>query len=564
MKYIKGLHLFSILIITLLSIQNIEAKIYASNEIELKIDNIFKDFNDINKPGATVAVVKNQEIVFKKGYGSANLEYDIPNSPSTIFHIASVSKQFTVFSILLLEKQGKLSFDDDIRKFIPEVPDFGKTITLRHLASHTSGLRDQWSLLGMAGWRFDDVITKEHILKLVSQQKELNFNPGEAYNYCNTGFTLLAEVVARVSGKTFAEFTEETIFKPLNMTNTLFYDDHEKIVKNRAYSYHAVGKNNYKKSVLSFANVGATSLFTTVEDLALWSMNFSANIVGDKDIINQMNTLAVLNNGETFGGAYGQFINKYKGLNQIQHGGADAGYRSYLGRFPDQNFSVMVFSNLAQSNPGNLALQVADLYLKDSFKKEKEVTKAPKIAVKYIKLNNNQLNKFSGHYWNDDQKLARKIYVKKDTLRYFRNVGNESALAPISLNEFKMLDIDADLTVKFTNTNDKLQMTVLENSNEPFIANKFTPPNYTASTLKEFTGKYYSPELDTFYTAILKDDKLTFTHARASDIVISAAKSDLFLVGGYSFRFERNDKQEITGFRISSGRVQNLWFEKVN
>lgn len=241
MNYIKAFSFFSILIIS--SSLNLVAQASFSNALELKMDSIFGDFNDINKPGASVAVVKNQKIVFKKGYGSANLEYDIPNSPSTIFHIASISKQFTVFSILLLEKEGKLSFDDDIHKYIPEVPNFGKTITLRHLASHTSGMRDQWGLLAMAGWRQDDVITKAHILKLVSQQKELNFNPGEAYMYCNTGFTLLAEVVARISGKTFAAFTEENIFKPLNMLNTLFYDDHEKIVKNRAYSYHAVPGN---------------------------------------------------------------------------------------------------------------------------------------------------------------------------------------------------------------------------------------------------------------------------------------------------------------------------------
>jgi CubicO group peptidase (beta-lactamase class C family) len=384
-------------------------------------------------------LLKIKKLSLKKGYRSANLEYDIPNSPSTIFHIASVSKQFTVFSILLLEKEGKLSFNDDVRKFIPEVPDFGRTITLRHLASHTSGMRDQWSLLTMAGWRADDVITKEHILKLVSQQKELNFKPGEAYTYCNTGFTLLAEVVARISGKTFAEFTEENIFKPLNMSNSLFYDDHEKIVKNRAYSYNAVGENKYKKSVLSYANVGATSLFTTVEDLALWSMNFSSHIAGNKDIFNKMNTLAVLNNGETFGGAYGQFVNKYKGLIQIQHGEADAGYRSYLGRFPDQKFSVMVFSNLGQSNPGNLALQVADLYLKDSFENESEATTTSKNAVEYINLTNEQLKKLSGHFWNDSGNYARKIYVKNDTLRYFRGEGNESALVPISPNEFKMI-----------------------------------------------------------------------------------------------------------------------------
>ena len=170
-----------------------------------QVDELFAPWDNKDSPGAAVAVVQNGTIVYKKGYGMANLEYDIPNSPSTVFHIASVSKQFTAFSILLLEKAGKLSLDDDIRKYIPEVPDFGKTITLRHLATHTSGMRDQWNLLAMAGWRLDDVITKEQVLKLVSKQKALNFNPGEEFVYCNTGFTLLAEVVARVSGQSFAE-----------------------------------------------------------------------------------------------------------------------------------------------------------------------------------------------------------------------------------------------------------------------------------------------------------------------------------------------------------------------
>jgi len=565
MKFIKAFRFFSFLIVSsLLFSLNLFAQANEPASLEMKIDSIFKNFNDKNKPGATVAVVKNQEIVFKKGYGSANLEYGIPNSPSTIFHIASVSKQFTVFSILLLEKEGKLSFDDDIRKYIPEVPDFGKKITLRHLASHTSGMRDQWTLLSMAGWRFDDVITKEHILKLVSQQKELNFNPGESYMYCNTGFTLLAEVVARISGKTFAEFTEERIFKPLDMSNTLFYDDHEKIVKNRAYSYHSVNDNQYKKSVLNFANVGATSLFSTVEDLALWSMNFSSNIVGDKDLITKMNTLAVLNNGETFGGAYGQFIDTYKGLNQIQHGGADAGYRSYLGRFPDQNFAVMVFSNLAQSNPGDLALQVANLYLKGAFEKESNATNAPKGNIEYIKIPSKRLEDLSGHFWNEDQKYARKIYVKNDTLRYFREEGNENALVPITPKEFKMTDVNVDLRVIFSNPNEKRQMTVLINDEEPIISYEFTPPKYEISDLKEFIGEYFSPELNTTYKAVLKDDKLTFTHARSSDFIITAAKSDLFLFEGYSFMFERNDNNQITGFRVSAGRVQNLWFKKLH
>lgn len=565
MKYIKAFSFFPILIVSsLLFSLNLFAQTTVSAELEIKIDSIFKNFNDINKPGATVAVVKNQKVVFKKGYGSANLEYGIPNSPATIFHIASVSKQFTVFSILLLEKEGKLSFDDDIRKFIPEVPDFGQKITLRHLASHTSGLRDQWALLIMAGWRIDDVITKEHILKLVSQQKELNFMPGEAYMYCNTGFTLLAEVVARISGKTFAEFTEERIFKPLQMTHTLFYDDHKKIVKNRAYSYRLESDGTYKKSVLNYANVGATSLFTTVEDLALWSMNFSTYKVGDKGIVEKMNTLATLTNGETFGGAYGQFVDKHKGLNQIQHGGADAGYRTYLGRFPDQNFAVMVFSNLAQSNPGSLALQVADLYLEDALKQETKANTAPKAELAYIKLSNDQLEEFSGYYWNDDQKSVRKIYVKSDTLHYYRSQGSENPLLPIGPKEFKMAGVDVDLKVVFSESKNNRKMTVLINNDPPIVSEIFTPPNYAVSDLKQFEGEYFSPELNTTYKAVLIDGKLTFTHARASDFVITAAKVDVFTYKDATYVFERDATNAITGFRVSGGRIQNLWFKKLH
>ena len=331
---------------------------------EKQIDQLFTTWNRIDTPGAAVAVEKDGKVIYKKGFGSAELEYDIPITPGTVFHIASVSKQFTCFSILLLEKQGKLSIYDDIRKYIPEVPDLGKVITLNHLMHHTSGLRDQWELLAMAGWRLDDIITKDQILRIVSRQKELNFNPGDEYLYCNTGFTLLAEVVARVSGQTFPEFTRTHIFEPLKMRNTQFYDNCEKIVKNRAYSFYA-DSTGFKKSILSYSNAGATSLFTTAEDLCLWSRNFENPVVGDKEIINRMNLRGVLNKGDTITYAMGQDIGKYKGLKIISHGGADAGYRSFLVRFPDQRFSVNVLSNLATFDPGGMSFQIADIYLKD-------------------------------------------------------------------------------------------------------------------------------------------------------------------------------------------------------
>ena len=567
MKHFKFLFFCTIQILLLLPCLNLQAQVDNStkklNSLESRIDRIFTQFDDSNKPGASVAVVKNGAIVFKKGYGSANLEYNIPNTPSTIFHIASISKQFTVFSILLLADQGKLTLDDDIRTYIPEVPNFGKTITLRHLATHTSGLRDQWSLLAMSGTRLDDVITKEHVLKLVANQKELNFEPGEAYLYCNTGFTLLAEVVSRVSGQSFAEFTKSHIFEPLKMSNTLFYDDHEKIVKNRAYSYYS-DKNEYKKKVLSYANVGATSLFTTVEDLSLWALNFATPKVGDIDLINQMNTLAILNNGQTFGGAYGQFVSKYKGLNQIQHGGADAGYRSYLGRFPDQGFSIIVLSNYAQSRAGSLALKVADLFLQ-----EEMIPALPydeKKGKKFKKLKNKKLKRFSGNYWNHKGFYSRKIYVKNDTLRYSRGTGNESSLAPINNNTFQMLDAGIDLKTKFEYINKKQVMTVTVNDVDPDVFESYTPVNYSKEELTQFTGTFYSEELSTSYTFIVKDGKLIAEHARSSDISMAPIKQDMFSGTSWFFRnikFERDTKNNITGIRVSSSRVKNLYFKKL-
>lgn len=531
-------------------------------EFEASIDSIFSFYNDQSKPGAAVAVVKDGKIVFSKGYGSANLEYDIPVTPQTIFHIASVSKQFTAFSILLLADEGELNFDDDIRKYIPEVPDFGKTITLRHLASHTSGLRDQWNLLAMAGWRLDDVITREHVLKLVAKQKALNFDPGEKYTYCNTGFTLLAEVVARVSGMSFAEFTKSRIFDPLEMSNTLFYDDHERIVKNRAYSYYIDG-SGYKKSVLSYANVGATSLFTTVEDLSLWAMNFESPKVGNSKIIEQLNTLAVLNNGETFGGAYGQFVDQYKGLNQIQHGGADAGYRTYLGRFPDQKFAVVVFSNFANSNPGGLALQVADLYLKDkqTIAESIEPTEVPAS----ITLSTEVLNTFTGDYWNEVESYSRKIYIKNDTLHYSRGEGNVSLLVPIDNTTFQMLDVPSDLKVKFENENGQKKMIVSMNNENPSTFENYIPTSYSTNELQQFTGTFYSEELSTAYSIVVKDDKLIVTHPRHSDFAITPIKKDLFSGDPWFFgliQFERNTSNVITGMKVSSGRVSGLYFQK--
>lgn len=542
-----------------LNVEKIKPKAVTQEEL---VDEVFAPWDSGQTPGAAVAVVKDGAIVYKKGYGMANLEYDIPIVPSTVFHIASISKQFTVFAVLLLEKQGELSLDDDIRKYIPEVPDFGKTITLRHLANHTSGLRDQWNLLAMAGWRLDDVITKEHVLKLVKNQKELNFDPGEEYLYCNTGFTLLAEVVSRVSGQSFAEFTDSNIFVPLGMSKTLFYDDHEKIVKNRAYSY-SPDKDGYKKSVLSYANVGATSLFTTVEDLSLWALNFEDPVVGDIDMLNKMNTPAVLNNGETFGGGLGQFIGQYKGLNEIQHGGADAGYRTYLTRFPDQNLAVAVFSNDGSFSSATIAHKVVDIYLKDEFKIPEPVEKPN--TEEAVSVDLRTLESYVGEY-----KLEPGVTIKitEDNGILFGQASGQPVLLlkALSVNEFTVDGAGARIEF-LKGTNGKTDSIKVNMGDRTMEGSRIETLEKDAVDLSDFEGNFYSDELTTGYEFIVVGDQLLARHSRSSDIELEPEKEDLFSGNKWFFgkvEFIRNAENKITGCKVSSGRVKNVWFRKTN
>lgn len=381
--------------------------------VDNQTDKLFSGYNSTT-PGVAVAVVKDGKIVFQKGYGTANLEYDTPITTKTVFQIASVSKQFTAFSIYLLEKQGKISLEDDVRKYVPEVPVFGRIVKIKHLLAHTSGIRDQAALLTLAGWRMDDVTTTQHILRLISRQKELNFEPGSQYLYSNSGYTLLAETVKRVSGQTFAEFTKKNIFEPLAMKDTQFYDDFERIVKNRADSYE-LENGIYKKKNLNNSADGASNLYTTVEDLAKWVLNFENPKVGDAELIKRFNEPSLLNNGErvvfsVVDGepgyhAKGQIHWNYRGLHLMSHGGHAAAFRSFLGRFPDKHLAVIALSNDEHYQNFNTSIKIAEFYLKDDLKPN-PITNAPAAPNKTARKPNANLKDFAGRFYNEELDTA--------------------------------------------------------------------------------------------------------------------------------------------------------------
>jgi CubicO group peptidase (beta-lactamase class C family) len=369
-----------------------------------QVDALFSDWDQADAPGAALAVIQNGEVVYKRGYGMANLEYAVPITPTTIFHAASLSKQFTSFAINLLALEGKLSLDDELHTYFPDFGDFGSPITLRNLRHHTSGLRDQWDLLQLAGWRMEDVITEQDILDLARKQQDLNFDPGSEYLYCNTAYTLLAVIVKRVSGMTFREFTQDRIFTPLGMTNTHFHDDHRTIVPNRAYSYapREVGEG-FENSILSFANVGTTSLFTSVEDLARWDQNSYDARVGGVEAGALLHERFMLNDGTTIGYAAGLMIGEYRGLKTVGHSGADAGYRAHIVRFPEERFTVIILANRGDANPGALSYKIADLYLADRLGVAPLEPPAQPAASKNEKqIDPEQLAEYTGDFFSDE------------------------------------------------------------------------------------------------------------------------------------------------------------------
>ncbi|MEM8906761.1 MAG: serine hydrolase domain-containing protein, partial [Bacteroidota bacterium] len=382
-----------------------------NQETSHKIDALFAKYNE-NTPGVVVGVLEKGKFVFSKGYGSANLEYKIPNSSKTIFHLASVSKQFTAFAIYLLESRGRLSLEDNIRTYLPELPEYEEEIKIKHLLSHTSGLREQFLLLTLAGWDMEDRITTEHVLDLAFAQKNLNFEPGTQFGYCNTGYTFLALIVERITGMKFKDFCATNIFTPLGMSNTQFYEDSKQIVANRAYSYE-MRDRIYVHKKLNYSIVGATSLFSTVEDLAKWANNFDKLIVGDKKLMKSFNQISKLNNGDpliwkmigndTLYHAKGQFIRDYKGVKVFKHGGHDAGYRTFLARFPKEDLTIITLSNDEHYEIFARGMEIAEFILSDQLQENTPSPSPSKKAKgkveKYTAIN---LEQYAGKYFSDE------------------------------------------------------------------------------------------------------------------------------------------------------------------
>lgn len=440
------------------------------------VDAVFGDLVGM-RPGAAVGVVMDGEVVHRAGYGIADMDHGIPITPETVFDIASISKQFGAMAALLLEAQGRLDLEEDVRTYVPELPNFGPTIVPRHLIHHTSGIRDWPHTMSLGGVEYSDVISFEKILRMLYQQRAINFPPGSEYAYSNTGYNLLARTIEIQSGMTFRTYTQEQIFEPLGMTHTHFSDDYLEIVPGRAESYAPADDETdgvFRRQINQLTALASSSLNTTVDDFILWMKNYETGAVGGEEITGRMLQRGVLTGGDTIDYAHGLTVGAYRGLVNFGHGGSWAGFRTNFVRFPEENLSIVVFCNFSTCNPAGRALEVAEVFLEDQ-------------------------------------------------------------MGPTPLQPDGLDDVTESLSL-------------------------------SDSELREYSGHYRSPELDSTYEVFVESGRLVAEHWRNPRSILSPTGDDLFRGDQRWFpevRFVRNQPGQVVGFTVTGGRVRDLIFERV-
>jgi CubicO group peptidase (beta-lactamase class C family) len=395
------------------------------------VKELFRKWDNAESPGCSIAVIQNGEFIFKGSFGMADLEHGIPLAPDSMFYACSVSKQFVAMCALLLEEEGKLSLDDNIRLYLTDFPDYGNPITIRHLLHHTSGIRDYFALWQMAGYDFQDYMPDEAVYQLIRRQKNLNFQPGEQHLYSNSCYFLLYRIIEKVSGTTLREYADKNLFKPLGMKNSFFHDDYRRLIKKRAMGYYPSPEYGFVNMISRFDRVGSGGMFTCLEDFLPWDRNFYKNQLGKKDqaLVARMIQSGKLNSGREIGYGFALVPGVYRGLDIVEHSGSLGGYRTHYLRFPGQKFSVVILSNLSSFDPLVKTREIADIYLKADFQEpsgkksqtaesslESEAADNPENQTLPVVLMENDQKEYSGDYYSEELDCVYKIFARHKNL----------------------------------------------------------------------------------------------------------------------------------------------------
>jgi CubicO group peptidase (beta-lactamase class C family) len=516
-----------------------------------RVDQVFAKWNTPSTPGCALAVVQNGTVAYTAGYGTANLELDVPITPQTVFDIGSVSKQFTAMSILLLAEDGKLSLDDEIHRFIPELPMYGAPITLRTMLHHLSGLRSYSDLFDLAGVPEIDQTTDEDALALIVRQKTLNFPPGRQYLYSDTNYFLLSLVVRRVSGESLHEFARRRIFLPLGMANTHFHDDHRMIVPRRATGYEPRPGGGFDIDMSSFEELGDGSVMTTVEDMARWDRNFDAPVVGGRRAIEQLQEVGVRSDGSKTPYAMGLILDRYRGIPRVQHTGEWVGYRSSFLRFPQRNLGVIVLCNMiGDLDPLALSERVADIYLGPA----ERARVAPTAS---------ELQSYAGRYWN------------AETFAYLRFVALAGTLAVDDGDSMQKLDYLGQGEFQTGNSTTRYvfhaaaagsTVQAIDDDFDPIVLQRVPAAPLQTDNLSQYAGVYYNAELGVSWTLEIRGAKLVrrqwmFPAQELQPILPDTFSGDLS-EATYALRFSRDAAGAVDGFTVGTSMVRPLRFSR--
>lgn len=519
------------------------------NNLEQKIDAIFSRWQQGVCPGGQVVVRRGGELIYHKNFGYANLEHQIPIQDDTVFHVASVSKQLTVMCILLLHEDGKLHIDDDIRQYISDLVKFDEPVTIRHMMNNVSGIRDQWELLGLRGVRIADTITQSDALSLIACQKHLNFQPLSQFLYSNSNFSLLAEIVERLTGKTLNAFATERIFHPLGMTSTCFKESHWQMINHKAYSYFDNGAGRFVYSVLNYGTYGATALNTTALDFLKWMDNYRQPTICDAIALNLMYTKPMLTNGQESSYAGGIFVGDYKGHPYIEHGGADAAYRSAMLRFTEDDVDIIIFSNTQNMLMKDAAFAVANAVF--GYEKEALDSEQPQAYLEDFNPTDAE-----GYYVSisDSLIMAFDIVLSEGQL-CLKNQYGLSPLAHVSGNHYRIEQLNLDLYLG--------RQCALKTKEKLASLQKveiFKPEDST-----NYLGRYQSDELDTRYDVIDKDGALYLAHFRHGEQPLYQVDDNTFVTNApftYLVQFIK-ENESVIGFSFIGNRVKNVLLTKV-
>ena len=498
-------------------------------------------------PGCAAAVSLNGETVFEKAFGLADMEHNVANTPQTIFESGSVAKQFTAAALLLLQQDGKLSIDDPVRKYIPELPDYGSPLTIRHLLNHTSGIRDWGTVMSLTGaGRGDRVISQDLAFDVITHQRALDFTPGAEYSYSNSGYNLAAIIIERVSKQKFPAFIEQRLFKPLGMANSSWRDDYQRIVPGRAQAYSRERTGPWRLN-MPFMNVyGNGGMLTTVGDWMKWNAMLDSKSLG-APLVDALETRGVLNDGRKIAYALGLQVDTYKGLKDVSHGGATAGYQTFLARYPDNKVSVAVMCNGTSPGAGGIAANITD----EIFGPYPETPKTDPANI-----SDDELKRFVGIYRSEKTHAPARFVIENGVSRW-----SGSRLVPKGEGQFAV----GDNQLKFTFDKDGKPM-FAETVDSDGEVRRFVPETAwtpTADNLASFKGDWFSEEAGATISLVVEGDKLFFKQRPATSLQMQPLYKDHFDVQGYVAWFTRDKSGKVSGMHVGASRMRDMPFVRV-